>query len=177
MLRDCNGRPYKALGSLQQFDPSNNSHKLFNLWDQAAIRQGGLPIMYYEALINFTTIDKLYLEARDKLFSTIPIQLYGYYEPVPSQNYQMAFGIDSPEEVIFECNKETVWQAIGHPPKLGSRLFCPHKNDNWIVIQKNTGEWKMWGELRIQFLCQKFQESITTGEGRVTQARPDFKIN
>jgi hypothetical protein len=177
MLRDCNGRPYKTLGSLQQFDPENNVHNLFNLWDQEAIKIGGSPIMYYECLINFTTIDKLYGEARDKLFSSSPIQLWGFYEPVPSQNYQNTFGIDSPEEMVFEFNYRAVLTAIGHPPKRGSRLFTPHKRENWIVIQPNMGEWKMWGELRIQLLCQKFQESITSGEGKITQQQPDFRIN
>ena len=177
MLRDCNGQPYKTLGSLAQFDPENTVHDLFNLWDQEAIKIGGSPIMYYECLINFTTIDMLYLESRDKLFSTHPIQLYGFYEPIPDQNHQNMFGIDSLEDMIFEFNYKAVLTAIGHPPKLGSRLYSPHKRQNWVVIQRNLGEWKMWGELRIQLLCQKFQESITTQDGISSQQQPDFKIN
>ena len=35
MLCDANGRPYKAAGSLQQVDPENPEHNLFNLWDAA----------------------------------------------------------------------------------------------------------------------------------------------
>jgi len=176
MLRNCDGSPYHSIGSIAQFDPENTTHDLFNLWDQDSIKIGGSPIMYFECLINFTTVDKLYLEARDKLFSTYPVQLYGFYEPVPDQNHQNMFGIDSLEDMIFEFNKQAVIDAIGHVPKLGSRLYSPHKRQNWVVIQRNMGEWKMWGELRIQLLCQKFQESITTGEGQVSQAQPDFKI-
>ena len=176
MLKDCNGKPYRTLGSIQQFDPENSQHTLFNLWDQESIKQGGSPIRYYECLINFTTIDKLYLEAGDKLFSTHHIELYGFYEPVPDQNHQNMFGIDSLEDMIFEFNYQAVLDAIGHPPKLGSRLFSPHKQQNWVVIQRNLGEWKMWGELRIQLLCQKFQESATNHEGEVSQKRPDFTL-
>ena len=120
---------------------------------------------------------KLYLESRDKLFSHIPIELYAYYDPVPAQNYQMTFGIDAPDEMMFELNYQSVLNTIGHPPKIGSRIYTPHKRENWVVVQRNLGEWKLWGELRIQLLCQRFQESVTTGEGTVTQPQPDFEIN
>ena len=162
---------------MQQFDPENQEHALFNLWDEEAIKIGGAPIYYYEVIISFNTIDDLYLEARDKLFSNIPIQLWGYYDPVPAQNYQNAFGIDSPDEMIFELNYRSVLKAVGHPPKIGSRLYTPHKREDWVIVQRNLGEWKVWGELRLQLLCQRFQESVTTGEGKVTQPKPDFKIN
>lgn len=177
MIKDCHGRPYKTLGSLQQFDPENQEHNLFNAWDAEVIKIGGAPIYYYEVIISFNNIDQLYLEARDKIFSTVPIQIWGYYEPVPAQNYQNTFGIDSPDEMIFETNYREVLKAIGHPPKIGSRLYTPHKREDWVIVQRNLGEWKMWGEIRLQLLCQRYQESVTTGEGKVTQSKPDFKIN
>jgi hypothetical protein len=177
MLRNASGKPYQVVGNLQQFDPENPEHDLFNLWDEEIIKIGGAPIEYYEVIISFSSIDDLYHEARSKLFSHIPIQLWGYYEPVPAQNYQNSFGIDSPEEMIFEFNYRSVLKSIGHPPKIGSRLYTPHKRENWVIIQRNLGEWKMWGEIRLQLLCQKFQETVTTGEGVVTQPKPDFTIN
>jgi len=36
---------------------------------------------------------------------------------------------------------------------------------------------KLWGELRLQVMCIRYQESLTTGEGKVTQRQPDFKVN
>lgn len=177
MLRDINGKPYKVAGSMQQFDPENPEHNLFNSWDEEVIKIGGAPIFYYEVIISFNTIDDLYHEARNKLFSNIPIELWGYYEPVPAQNYQTTFGIDSPDEMIFELNYQSALQTLGHPPKIGSRIYTPHKREDWIIVQRNLGEWKMWGELRMQLLCQRFQESVTTNEGRVSQPQPDFRIN
>lgn len=177
MLCDSNGRPYRTSGSLQQFDPENPDHDLFNLWDSEIIKMGGSPIFYYEVIISFNTIDELYLESRNKLFSNIPVQLYAYYDPVPSQNYQNTFGIDSPDEMIFELNYQELLNTVGHPPKIGSRIYTPHKRENWVIVQRNLGEWKLWGELRIQLLCQRFPESVTTGEGTVTQGTPDFEIN
>ena len=88
-----------------------------------------------------------------------------------------AFGFDSPDEMMFEFNYKSVLRQIGHPPKIGSRLHTPHLREDWVIVQRMTGEYKLWGSLRLQILCQRFQESTTTGEGKVTQKKPDFKIN
>jgi hypothetical protein len=176
-LRNCDGSPYRVSGSLAQFDPDNPEHLLFNMWDEEAIRIGGSPIMYYEVFIQSGTVDPLYKEDRGKIFSDSPIPLYGYYEPVPSKNLVNAFGIDSPDEMIFEFNYAAVLKAIGHPPKIGSRLFTPHLREHWVIVQRNMGEYKMWGNLRLQLLAQRFQESVTTGEGRVTQKPPEHPLN
>lgn len=177
MIRNQDGTPYKPVGDIQQFDPENPEHNLFNLWDEEIIRMGGSPIFYYEVFIQSGTVDPLYWEDRGKIFSNNPIQLYGLYEPIPSQNYMNAFGFDSPDEMMFEFNYKSVLREIGHPPKIGSRLHTPHLREDWVVVQRNTGEYKLWGSLRLQVLCQRFQESTTTGEGKVTQKKPDFKIN
>ena len=172
-----NGSEFKLSSSLQQFDPENPEHDLFNIWDQEVIEIGGSPLFYYEIFINVANIDTLYMEARDKLWSQHPVQVYGYYEPIHSQNYMSSFGIDSPDEMMFEFNYRHVLKTIGHAPKIGARIFSPHKRENWVVIQRNLEVFKLWGELRLQVMCERFQESLTTGEGKVTQRQPDFKVN
>ena len=37
------------------------------------------------------------------------------------------------------------------------------------TIQRNVGDFFLWGELRLTLICQRFQESTTTGEGQVSQ--------
>lgn len=176
-LRNCDGTPYRVSGSIQQFDPENPEHDLFNLWDQEVIGMGGSPIFYYEVFIQRQTIDPLYREDRGKIFSTRPVQLYGYYDPIAAQNYQNMFGLDSPDEIKLEFNYRQVLKAIGHPPKIGSRLFTPHKRENWVIVQRAVGEFKMWGELHLILMCARFQESTTDGSGKPTQRQPDFKLN
>lgn len=171
------GTPYKLSGSLQQFDPESPEFDFFNSLDEEVIRMGGTPIYYYEVFIQSQTVDPLYLEDRGKLFSNTPVFLYGFYDPIPSQNMMTTFGIDSPDELMFEFNYKDVLSRIGHAPKIGSRLYTPHKRENWVIIQRNVEEFKLWGELRLQIMCQRFQESLTTGEGKVTQAQPDFNID
>lgn len=177
VINNSDGTPYKLSGSLQQFDPENPELELFNTYDQEAIEIGGTPIFYYEVFIQMQTVDPLYLEDRGKLWSNNPICLYGFYEPIPSQNMMTTFGIDAPDELMFEFNYKDVLNRIGHPPKIGSRLYAPHRRENWIIIQRNVEEFKVWGELRLQIMCQRFQESLTTGEGAVAQASPDFNID
>lgn len=178
MIKNSDGTPLQLNSSeLRMFDPENPDLTLLNSFDAEAIRIGGSPIFYYELFVPPSTIDPLYLESRGKLFSNNPVQLYAMYEPIPSQNFQGNFGIDAPDEIIFELNYREVLKILGHPPKDGSRIFTPHKRENWMIIQRNAGEFRMWGELRIQLICQRFQEDVVVGEGKVTQRQPDFKIN
>jgi hypothetical protein len=176
MIRNPDGSCYHLTGSLQQFDPENPEHKLFNMWDQEIIRQGGSPVFYYEVMIQPNTVDPLYVEDRGKLWSVHPVELWCYYDPQPNQNNQGLFGIDAPDEMIFELNYRECLEKIGHPPKIGSRLFTPHKRESWVIVQRNDGEFKAWGQLRLQLICQKFTESSTTS-GINVQPGVDFKLN
>lgn len=176
-IKNLNGCNYQPTGSLTQFDPENPEHDLFNVWDQEVIEIGGSPLFYYDVFININNIDELYVEARDKIYSQNPIQIYGYYDPIPSQNMMSVFGMDSPDEMMFEFNYRHVLKTLGFAPKIGSRIYSPHKRENWMVSQRNVEVFKLWGELRLQVMCIRFQESLTTGEGRASQRQPDFKVN
>lgn len=176
-IKNADGSTYQPTGTLTQFDTQNPEHDLFNVWDQEAIEIGGTPIYYHEIFINMNNVDELYVEARDKIWSQHPVCLYGYYDPIPSQNAMGAFGIDSPDEIMIEFNYRSVLKALGHPPKVGARIFTPHKRENWMIKQRNVEVFKLWGEIRLQVMCERFQESLTTGEGKVTQRQPDFKLN
>lgn len=176
-IRNPDGSLYKPAGTLQQFDPSSLEHDLFNIWDQEVIEVGGTPLFYYDVFININSIDELYVEARDKIYSETPVQVYGYYEPIPSSNTMGVFGIDSPDEIMFEFNYRHILRTLGRAPRIGARIFSPHKKENWMVMQRNVEVFKLWGELRLQIMCVRFQESLTTGNGKVTKREPDFKIN
>lgn len=177
MLKNADGSNYVASGNISQFDPVGlqTEHCLFDLWDQEEIMQGGSPIEYYEVFIQNSTIDPLYLEDRGKIWSNVPVQLYALYEPIPSKNLMNAFGIDGADEMIFELNYKSVLNAVGHPPKIGSRIFTPHLRENWVIIQRNLGEFKLWGVLRLQILCQRFQDNATSNPKK-EEILPSFKI-
>lgn len=119
-IRNPNGSVFKPTGSLQQFDPENPEHDLFNLWDQEVIQIGGSPLYYYDLFINIQNIDQLYVEARDKLWSPCPVCIYGYYDPISSSNQLGMFGIDSPDEIMLEFNYRHVLKTLGKPPQIGT---------------------------------------------------------
>ena len=160
---------------MQIFDPENREQSLLNQYDEELMRIAGTPIFYFECLIQFQGIDPLYKEDRSKIWSPCEIPLVGFYDPQASQNYQDMFGIDSRDEIRIEFNLRSVLRAIGHLPKLGSRLFTPHKRENWVVRQRNMGEFRLWGEFRLIIMAERFQESVTTNEGKVTQKQPNIK--
>jgi hypothetical protein len=177
MLCNKDGTPYKPSGSISQFNNNSAQLELFNRWDQESIKRGGSPLYYYEVFISSEMIDSLYRESRDKVWSQFPIELYGFYEPVQTTSNLGGYGLDSPDEVIFELNVSDVLNRLGNGkiPKPGSRIFTPHLRENWELIQVNTGEYKMYGILRYQFICKRWTESLTTGEGRVSQSVPPGK--
>jgi len=180
MIRNIDGSPYQPTGSLQVFDPNNTEERaLLNEFDAEIIRINGTPLFYYEYIIdsNNQTLDSLYLEARGAMFATLPITLFAAYEPLTSQGYLNMFGIDSPDMMTFELNYDAVIGAIGHPPLVGSRLFSPHRGENWEIIQRSAGDWKLWGQIRMILECKRFQESLTRGEGKVTQPQNSYKVN
>src|SRR6516225_12377633 len=168
-IRNCDGTPFQLSGSLNVFDPTNPDQFLLNSLDSEIIDIAGIPILYYEVFVQKQTIDPLYREDRGKLWSNNPVQLQGLYDPIPSQNFLNMFGIDAPDELQIQFNYQAVLKAIGHPPKIGSRLFTVHKAENWVIVQRNVGDFFLWGEYRLTLICQRFQESVTTGEGRVSQ--------
>lgn len=173
MIINPDGTPYRTSGTIQQYGTQNLPQlKLFDFWDQQVIMQGGSPLYYYEVFIPTAVIDKTYMEARSKLYSPKPIEIWGMYEPIASQNFITALGWDSPDDVVFDTNAKAIIQAIGHMPKIGSRIFSPHLSENWEIVQRNLGDFKLWGAFRCQLICRRFQESKTTSEGRVTQNNP-----
>lgn len=176
MIYGLNGKPYSPTGSRQQFDDGLPEHDLFHIWDEESIKIGGSPIYYYELFISPNTIDPIYLESRTKIFSPTPVQLYCVYEPVPSQNAQTPFGIDSPDEMIFEFNYRAVLRDLGHIPVIGSRFFTPFLKENWVIIERKTGEMKMYGVVRLQCICQRFQEDAVSGTSVNESQNVDYKI-
>lgn len=175
MLCNPDGTPFKLKGSLQQFDPTNPDHAIFERYDQEIIQIGGSPIFYYEVFIQEQTIDKVYLEDRGKMWSNFPVQFFGYYEPQAQSNPSSLFGIDTPdEEVLIEANYQAVLKAIGHMPKRGSRLFTPHRQENWVIIDTKLDQFKLWSAIHLQLYCKKFQESST--DASIEQPMPDFTI-
>lgn len=163
MIRNCDGTPYCLQGEIKAYQPNGKSQTLFNKYDAEVIKMSGSPIYYYEILIQIQTIDDLYQEDRGRLFSDCPVKLYAYYEPPQQQTNSSMIGIDVPdEEAIFELNYEATKNCLGgKEPKMGSRIYTPHRGENWVVLDRRLESFKLWGALRLLLHCRKFQETST----------------
>jgi hypothetical protein len=169
------GNTFKLKSSLQQFDPANPDQNLFNQYDAELIRMSGSPLYYYEVLIQIQTIDQIYMEDRGKLWSPNPITIYGLYEPQKQTATSGLFGMDTPdEEVIFECNSREIITLLGHLPVRGSRIFTPHLQENWVVIDVKLDQFKLWGALHVLIHCQKFQATSTDASANIEPTKTDL---
>ena len=173
MIRNTDGSPYKPTGQLTAFQPNGKIQDIFNTYDQEFIQITGTPVYYFEVLIQSQSIDPIYLEDRSKLFKPCSVKLWAFYEPPQQQNMSGLFGIDTPdEEIILEMNYKATITELGHPPKIGSRIYTPHRGENWIIIDYRLDQFKLWGAIRLQVHCKKFQETLTNNDGNVTKINP-----
>ena len=179
MIKNVNGSPYKLKGKLSTYDPNSNQHSIFDKWDQEFIMFTGTPVYYYSIHVQLSGYDELYMEDRTKLFSPVPIKLWAFYEPPQQQSMSGIFSVDTPdEEIILELNRSAALTAIGHPPKVGSRIYTPHRGENWIVIDYKLDKFLLWGAIRLILHCKKFQETTTAADACITspQPPPEFPI-
>ena len=176
---NTDGTPYKVSGTLRQLIPDSPTHERFQEWDAETIRLGGTPLLYYEVFIPSQHVDPQYHEARTKLWTQHPVEIFAVYDPIPSEMAQGLFGIDSPQDqMTFMCNYRDTLDRIGHLPVIGSRIHAPHLREEWEIIDRKLGDFHRWKVYRLEIHCQRFQENLTTGEGKVTASKPDadFKI-
>lgn len=175
MIKNSDGTPYKLKGEFSAYDPENKSLELINKWDQELIRMNGTPVYYYQVIIDTNMIDEVYNEARNKLFNPCFIKMWCNYQPQDQQNLSTLFGMDgSPdEEIILEFNYQSIKNCIPDISKMiGSRIFTPHRRENWIVIDYKLSDFKLWSAFRLLVHCKKFQETSTTSNGEVTKINP-----
>jgi hypothetical protein len=169
MIFNCDGTPYVLGGSIDQFDPNNSDIGLLNQYDQEITQISGSPVLYYEVMIQVgNRMDPLYREDRSKIWNPTPVKLYAFYTPVPTSNFVNMFGIDAPDEIQLEFNYLSVLKVLGHPPKIGSRIWTPQLGESWVVVQNGFNNYQLWNTFKIITTCQRFQESTTTNEGKVT---------
>lgn len=170
------GTPFH-LSPLRQFNPNRPDYDLFDSWDAEAIRLGGSPLAYYEVFISAADIDTTYNESRRKVWSMHPIEIWGTYDPPPSEQALGPFGLDSMTEVVFDCNYKDVLRRVGHLPLPGSRIRTPHLREDWEVVQCQLGEFRGWRAIRLQIICKRFQPSSTDNSEFVPDDVPSFKID
>lgn len=155
------GSSYSVGGikSLNSYRPGGQDQQLLDSLDQEQIEIAGSPIRYYKAFID-SNFDDLYMESRDTIIAQEGYELKTVFEPVkPLQNLD-SFGIDSPDEMIFQFNITKFKEIVGEMPKLKSLIFC-HWDKTWweTVSQEKDGPYKLWTKYRLNIVAKKYQKS------------------
>ncbi len=172
------GTPYQPKGSLQQFDPQGSAHDLFNRFNREIIEIGGSPVFYYEMFVGSQDIDHLFIEARNKMWSQHPVEFMAMYDPASPTMAMTMYGPDAGNNaMVFYTNYQHFLDKIGHPPVIGSRIHTPQLRENWKIMDRRTSGYQNWGVVTLEIHCVRFQESLTTGEGKVSQdSTPKYDI-
>jgi hypothetical protein len=176
-IKNQDGTDYQLAGGVRTYRPDSPELDLFNLWDQEMIQRGGAPVHYHEVFISLNTIDPVYNESRAKIWSPEPVELWAVYEPVLNSNILSTFGFEGRDEVMFELNLKAVLEQLGHLPKIGSRLYTLHRKEHWRIDQRAISEFKLWGQLRLQLMCKRWQDDKINPAGIDKSKLPDFKMD
>jgi len=170
------GTPYR-LTPYRNFDPQNPDLDLFDEWDAESIRIGGTPVYYSEVFISAADIDRTYNESRRKIWADKPVEIFGTYDPVASQQALGPFGLDSLDEIVIDANYKDVIRRLGKWPVPGSRIMTPHLREYWELVQCVLAEFKGWRGVRLQLICQRFQTSTTDNSEKGRQDMPQYRID
>ncbi len=160
------GNPYTVGGkkNWKSYRPDGVDQDLFNRWDIEQIELAGSPVIYYKASIN-PDFDKTYMESKDQIVTQAGIRITAQFEPVrPVQDISM-FGIDSPDEIIFNFNINQWTDKIKSMPTLRSLIFAEWDKTWWEIIQNDQEQpYKLWEKYRLSVITSKYQRSRTDQE-------------
>jgi hypothetical protein len=115
-------------------------------------------------------IDNIYCEDRDKIFESMHVTIYGFYD-YPTTSYCTTFGIDALNDLEVQLNAELLLKKLGKFPEIGTLLYI--EQSNWLVINRSWVYNRFIGKYRISLICQRYQESVTTGKNGIRK-RPYY---
>lgn len=147
--------------ALESFRPDGVDQDLFDKLDQEQIDLGGSFIYYFKSYID-SNFDHVYMEDRNSIVTQEGYEIKATFEPVePLQNLDV-FGIDSPDEMIFNFNLTNFKNIVGELPKLKSLIYCKWDNTWWETIQVTVAQpYNLWRKYRLQIITRKYQRSRT----------------
>ena len=161
VIKNSDGSTYNIGGieSLKNYRPDGQDIPLLDKWDQEQIELAGSPVIYYPCYID-TNYDTLYMESIDSIIAQEGFEMTSKFDPVrPVQNLG-AFGIDSPDEVVFNFNLTKWREIVKEMPRIKSLIFAKWDKTWWEVIQNDQEQsYQLWSKYRLQVVTRKYQYS------------------
>lgn len=124
----------------------------------------GRRVLIQNVIIKDKKKDALYHEDREKEWES-PVELYSLYTLPDISEYQNMFGIDAPDEIALELNYADTIKRLGKIPTIGSKIITlDNGKREWLIIQRNIQDHRIWGSGRLVLVLQMYCESVTTGK-------------
>ena len=143
---------------LNLFDQNNPDINLFNLVDDENIRLSGSKLNIYK-FFRDSNYDEVYLEARNKVISKTPIEVYGFYEPKLLEENLSEFGIELTDDQMFSFNKSYVERKLSrslHPGDVIEPLFQDRKYE---VFEVQEESFEIYGVYHLICHCKILRDS------------------
>lgn len=129
---------------LNLFDQNNPDINLFNLVDDEIIKLSGSK-MYLFKYNQTEDYDPVYMEARNKPVSKIPIIVHGHYEPTTLDQSLTNFGIEIQNDQLFTFNKSYIEKKLGRPLIPGDVIKPFFQDQKYEIFQVNEDSFEAYG--------------------------------
>lgn len=129
---------------LSLFDQNNQDINLFNLVDEELIRISGSKINYYK-FIQSKEFDDVYMEQRNKPITSLPIVVYGHYDPRPIEEHLNEFGLELTSDQSFTFNKSYIDRKLGRAPHSGDVIQPQFQTVRYEVVEVQEDSFEVYG--------------------------------
>ena len=169
--------------SLSLFDPDNPDLNLFNIIDEEQIRLSGSKILYYKYFQSDGTVDKIYMEERQKALHSDPLTVFGHYNPTPIEENLTQFGIELTNDQLFVFNKSNIETMLGRSPIPHDILRPQFQNVKYEIFEVQEESFEIYGVYHL--ICaarilrdfdEVMQEPLTKRSDDVSKRPPDPRI-
>ena len=143
---------------LNLFDQSNPDIHLFNFVDEEHIRLSGSKMRIYKFLRD-SNYDEVYMEARNKVISKTPVEVYGFYEPRVLEENLSEFGIELTDDQLFSFNKSYIERKMSRTLHPGDIIEPVFQNRKYEIFEVQEESFEIYGVYHLICHCKILRDS------------------
>jgi len=160
----------KGETELSLFDPNNPDLNLFNMIDDETIRLSGSKLQYYKYFQSGGTIDAVYMEERDKVIHSQPLEVFGHYNPTPIEENLSQFGIELTNDQLFVFNKSSIELSLGRSPIPHDIIKPKFQNIKYEIFEVQEESFEIYGVYHMVCSARILRDTLVTVDDPVKQS-------